>query len=69
MFGARVRAARQRAGLSQEALAHIAGLHRTYIGGVERGERNVGLLNVIQIAQALGVEAADLLRDVDRKRS
>ena len=67
-FGARVRAERARVGLSQEALANAAGLHRTYVGDVERGERNLGLLNVVHIARALGVAPADLLRDIDGKK-
>lgn len=61
-FGRRVQATRRSLGLSQEALAARAGLHRTYIGSVERGERNVSLDNIYAIAQALGLEAADLLR-------
>jgi transcriptional regulator with XRE-family HTH domain len=59
-FGKRVRSLRERAGLSQEALAERAGIHRTYLGGVERGERNLGLKNVFRIAGALGVPPADL---------
>lgn len=62
-FGARVRAERERLGVSQEELADRAGMHRTYLGGVERGERNVGFLNVLRIARALGVSPALLLRD------
>lgn len=53
---------RQKVGLSQEGLADLAGLHRTYIGGIERGERNVGYLNLIAIAKALGVPLTDLVR-------
>lgn len=49
--------------MSQEQLAHKAGLHRTYIGGVERGERNIGLVNVYVIADALGVHVSALLQD------
>ena len=64
-FGARVRAERERLGISQEDLADRAGMHRTYLGGVERGERNVGLLNVLRIARSLGVAPAGLLRDFD----
>ena len=59
-FGERVRALRQKKKLSQEALASACQLDRTYIGGVERGERNLGLINIHKIADALGVEAKDL---------
>jgi transcriptional regulator with XRE-family HTH domain len=55
-----VRDKREARGLSQMKLAALAGLHRTYIGGVERGERNVSALNLIAIARALGVEVGDL---------
>ena len=55
-FGARVRELRLEKGLSQEELANAAGLHRTYIGGVERGERNIGLSNISQIARALNTD-------------
>jgi len=66
-FGVRLRSLRETAGLSQEALADSAGLHRTYIGSVERGERNLSLLNIDRIARALGLTPADLLRDVNKK--
>ncbi len=66
-FGARVRAERERLGISQEELAHRAGLHRTYLGGVERGERNLGLVNVLLIARALGLPPAGLLKDFDNE--
>jgi transcriptional regulator with XRE-family HTH domain len=59
-FGERVRAFRERAGLSQEGLAAKAGIHRTYIGSVERGERNICLRNIIRLAEALGVHPRDL---------
>jgi transcriptional regulator with XRE-family HTH domain len=62
LFGERVRVLRQARTLSQEALALAAGLDRTYIGGVERGERNISLLNIQKIAQALKVSPADLLK-------
>jgi transcriptional regulator with XRE-family HTH domain len=48
--------------LSQEALAHQAGLHRTYVGAVERGERNVSIDNIERLARALGVTPAELMR-------
>lgn len=60
-FGARVRELREQAGLSQEALAEAAGLHRTYVGSLERGERNVGIKNIYAIANALHVPASDLV--------
>ena len=50
--------------ISQEELASRAGVHRTYIGGVERGERNVSLINIVAIARALGVPPADLLSGI-----
>lgn len=65
-FGRAVRRLRTKKGLSQQILALECGLDRTYIGSVERGERNVSLVNIIRIAQALGVPTATLLRDIDR---
>ena len=67
-FGSRVRAERERLGVSQEDLADRAGMHRTYLGGVERGERNVGLLNVLRIARALGLAPSVLLKDFEQRR-
>ena len=63
-FGERIRSLRKDACQSQEELADAAGLHRTYIGAVERGERNVSLINIIQIAHALRVKPAFLLEDI-----
>lgn len=62
LFGERVRTLRQARGFSQEALAFAAGLDRTYIGGVERGERNISLLNIQKIAHALEISPAELLQ-------
>jgi len=54
-FGKRVRELRSRSGISQELLADLAGLDRTYIGGVERGERNISIVNIEKVAAALHV--------------
>lgn len=59
-FGRRIRELRQVAGLSQEELAARAGLHRTYVGAIERGERNLGLINIYAIADALGLPIESL---------
>ena len=60
-LGTAIRTRRLELGLSQEELGFRAGLDRTYIGGIERGERNVSLKNIQAIAQALGVHASTLL--------
>ena len=60
--GANLRAYRQERGLSQEAFAEVLGVHRTYMGGVERGERNLTLKSVEKIAEQLGVEVLELLQ-------
>lgn len=62
-LGEAVRAARRARGLSQEALADASGIDRSHMGKIERGERNVTLLNVLRIAAALNGSAADLLRE------
>ena len=59
-FGKRLRALRAAKGLSQEKLALTCDLDRTYIGGIERGERNVNLVNIQKIASALGVPVREL---------
>ena len=60
-FGKRVRKERVKQGLSQEALAAKAGVHRTYIGMIERAEKNITLLNIEKIAKALKVQLDDLI--------
>jgi len=63
-FGKTVRKRRHALGVSQEEFADICGLDRTYIGGVERGERNVSLVNIEKIAKALNISISELSRGI-----
>jgi ribosome-binding protein aMBF1 (putative translation factor) len=60
-FSARLRAAREARGITQEAMALEAELHRTYVGQVERGERNVSIDNIEKLARAIGVDPEELM--------
>jgi transcriptional regulator with XRE-family HTH domain len=60
MFGKRIRELRLKAGLSQEALADLAGVHRNYLGETERGLRNISLRNILKLAAALQIKPAKL---------
>ena len=62
LFGRRLRELRKQVGLSQEALAYESGLDRSYVGGVERGEYNISLLNICLLADALGLSPDELLK-------
>jgi transcriptional regulator with XRE-family HTH domain len=62
LFGQRVRELREKMGISQEEFADRAGLHRTYVGGIERGERNVSLENIVKLARALGRNPGELFK-------
>lgn len=62
VFGRNLRRYREARGISQEDFADVFKVHRTYIGGVERGERNLSLQSVERIAEAIGVDPVDLLR-------
>ena len=64
-FGKRLRQLRTERGLTQEGLADLAHLHRNYVGGVERGERNISLLNIVELAHALRVRPAALLETLN----
>lgn len=63
-FGMRVKILRKSKGISQEFLAERAQLDRTYIGGIERGERNVSLINIEKIAKALDIEIDELFKQI-----
>lgn len=60
-FGRAVREARSESGMSQEELAHLSGVDRSYMSSIERGEQNVGLMSMHRIAEALGVSLAELM--------
>ena len=62
-LGKRIRTLRQSAGYTQEEFAYKAGLDRSYYGAVERGERNLSVLNLLKIAEALGVDVGVLFED------
>jgi len=66
-FGKRLRETREAAGVSQEKLGELSGVHRTYVSSVERGKRNVSLVNIERFALALNVPMGDLMPDTKRK--
>lgn len=63
IFGRNLRRYREQRGLSQEAFADVVGVHRTYMGGVERGERNLTLKSVERIAEVIEVDPLSLLQE------
>ena len=65
-FGDSLKRERLARGISQEGLAHLAGLDRTYVGGAERGERNVSLVNIVRLAHALEVSLGCLLTKLEK---
>ena len=68
-YGHTVRSIRQNRKISQEELADLCGLHRTYISDVELGKRNVSLENIEKIASALGVSISEIFVEVERNES
>ncbi len=64
-FGGKVKTLRKESNFSQEKLAEISSLHRTYIGMIERGERNISLKNIEKLSKALNVSISELTGDVD----
>lgn len=63
-FGERVRELRKSQGYSQESFAAACSLDRTYLGGIERGERNIALRNILVIARTLGISVSELTKDL-----
>ena len=66
-FGRIVRRLRENKSFSQEKLAELAGIHRTYIGDVERGTRNIALVNMTRIAKALGASLSRLIAEMEKE--
>lgn len=66
-FGQIVRDRRLKQGLSQEELAAKSGLHRTYIGMIERAEKNITLINIEKIARGLGIDLDELLKETKKR--
>ncbi len=69
IIGSKIRKLRENKGWSQEQLAFECKLHRTYIGSVERGERNITILTLIRIAKTLNVSVSEILKDIDKTKS
>ena len=65
-LGIRIRELRTQRGLSQEAFADVAGVHRTYMGHLKRGEKNVTFLSILRVANALGVTVSELLAGLEK---
>lgn len=63
-FGKRIKELRKQKGISQEELALLCGLDRSYIGGIERGERNVSLVNLLKISKALQISLSELFNQL-----
>jgi transcriptional regulator with XRE-family HTH domain len=68
-LGARIRDMRKSQGLSQEQLAEVSGLHHTYIGAVERGERNISIKSLLKITDALKISMGEVFESVDPDRN
>ena len=64
-FGKAIRSIRLNKGISQEALADLAGIDRSYMGGVERGEHNIALINIKRISEALGIPVTAVMKKAD----
>jgi len=65
VLGNRIKELRKQRGFSQEKLAEISGLHRTYISDIERGQRNVSFLNLVKISDALNISVYELFKGIE----
>lgn len=65
-FGTVLRSIRESKGLSQEKLAEFSDLHRTYIGSIERGERNISLKNIMIVCEALSISPSDFFKEIEK---
>lgn len=66
VFGSAVRRRRKALGHSQEAFGDLCGIDRSYMGGIERGEHNLALINILKIVAALGLQPSEFFRDLDQ---
>ena len=66
LFGQAVRHRRKELGYSQEAFGDKCGIDRSYMGGIERGEHNIALVNILKIIAALGVQPSEFFKDLDK---
>jgi transcriptional regulator with XRE-family HTH domain len=64
-FGTAVRQVRRDVGISQEELAHLSGIDRSYLGAIERGDQNTGLIHISKIASALDIPVSELMKRAD----
>lgn len=64
-FGATVRRLRQERGYSQEAFGDLCGIDRSYMGGIERGEHNLALINILKVVQALDLKPSEFFKHLD----
>lgn len=68
LFGEAVRRRRKELGYSQEAFGDACGIDRSYMGGIERGEHNLALVNILKIVNALGIQPSEFFKDLDNPK-
>lgn len=68
-FGEAVRRRRKALGYSQEAFGDVCGIDRSYMGGIERGEHNLALINILKVIEGLGIQPSDFFKDLDKPDS